>query len=91
VSVAALLGLPGRWTDHAACGDRRDDLFFPVGTTGPAVDQIRSAKAICAGCPVREACLEWALDTYQDAGIWGGLTEEERRAIRRQRRERRAS
>jgi WhiB family redox-sensing transcriptional regulator len=78
-----LLDLPGDWRHQARCGDRRDDLFFPTGTTGPAEDQIREAKAICALCPVREDCLEWALDTGQDFGIWGGLTEEERRAIRR--------
>jgi Transcription factor WhiB len=51
--------------------------------------QVQSAKAICALCPVREECLQWAMDTAQDTGIWGGLTEEERRELRRQPRRRR--
>ena len=44
------------------------------------------AKAICARCPVRDACLAYALDTGEAFGVWGGLTEDERRAMLRQRR-----
>ncbi|MDH5313034.1 MAG: WhiB family transcriptional regulator, partial [Actinomycetota bacterium] len=44
------------------------------------------AIGICNGCPVRADCLAWALDTCQDAGVWGGLGEEDRREIRRARR-----
>jgi WhiB family redox-sensing transcriptional regulator len=73
------------WRDSAACRDTDPDLFFPVGTTGPALDQIRSAKAVCGDCDARQACLEYALATNQDSGVWGGTSEEERRAIRRQR------
>jgi WhiB family redox-sensing transcriptional regulator len=74
------------WIDRAACLDEDPDLFCPIGTTGPAVTQVARAKAVCQGCEVREPCLAWALDTAQDAGVWGGLDEEERREIRRARR-----
>ncbi|MGH9857745.1 MAG: WhiB family transcriptional regulator [Acidobacteriota bacterium] len=73
------------WRDNAACRDTDPDLFFPVGTTGPVIEQIESAKAICYACPVLKECLEYALVTNQDSGIWGGTSEEERRALRRQR------
>jgi WhiB family redox-sensing transcriptional regulator len=71
------------WRHRARCRDADPELFFPVGTTGPAEAQVQAAKAICALCPVRDECLQWALDTAQDAGVWGGLSEEERRALRR--------
>ncbi len=72
------------WRANAACRDTNPDLFFPVGTTGPAIEQIAAAKAICGECPAREECLEYALATNQDSGIWGGTSEEERRVMRRQ-------
>jgi WhiB family redox-sensing transcriptional regulator len=72
------------WRSYAACRDTNPDLFFPVGTTGPAIEQIAAAKAICDECPAREECLEYALATNQDSGIWGGTSEEERRVLRRQ-------
>ncbi|MGH9184889.1 MAG: WhiB family transcriptional regulator, partial [Acidimicrobiales bacterium] len=71
------------WRDVAACRDTSPDLFFPVGTTGPALEQIASAKAVCRQCPVQSACLEFALVTNQDSGVWGGTSEEERRQLRR--------
>ncbi len=70
------------WVNRALCKDVDPELFFPVGTTGPAASQIEAAKAVCASCPVRTECLEWALSTAQDAGVWGGLSEDERRALR---------
>ena len=73
------------WVYRALCKDEDPELFFPVGTTGPAVSQIEAAKSVCARCPVRLECLEWALETAQDSGVWGGLSEEERRALRRSR------
>jgi len=73
------------WVRRARCIGVDPDLFFPTGTTGPAVAQAESAKAICAMCPVRVPCLEWALATGQDSGVWGGLSEEERRVLRRTR------
>ena len=81
----------GDWRAFAACRDGDPDLFFPVGTTGPAVRQIEAAKAVCRACPSLEPCLEFALRTGQDAGVWGATSEEERRAIRRARRRRAAA
>jgi WhiB family redox-sensing transcriptional regulator len=72
------------WRDHSACRDTDPDLFFPVGTTGPAIEQIDTAKAVCRQCDVQKDCLDYALATNQDSGIWGGTSEEERRALRRQ-------
>ena len=82
---------PGRGVSAlaaAACKGAGPGLFF-----GPAAEFVSAttkreaaAKAICAGCPVRDACLAYALDTGQEYGIWGGLTEDERRALLRHRR-----
>jgi WhiB family transcriptional regulator, redox-sensing transcriptional regulator len=77
------------WRTRAACRDEDPELFFPIGTTGPAVEQTDAAKRVCMHCEVREECLEFALATNQDAGIWGGLAEDERRTLRRQRQRRR--
>lgn len=71
------------WRQKAACIGEDPELFFPVGTTGPALEQAERAKAICQRCDVINECLQWALDTNQDAGVWGGTSEEERRALRR--------
>ena len=76
---------PMDWRKVAACRDTDPALFFPVGTTGAAVDQIVAAKRVCNACPSQTACLEFALATNQDSGVWGGLTEDERRTIRRAR------
>ncbi|MFV0307429.1 MAG: WhiB family transcriptional regulator [Desertimonas sp.] len=73
------------WRDHALCRDTDPELFFPVGTTGLALTAIDQAKQVCGECLVRAECLDFALDTNQDSGVWGGLSEEERRVIRRQR------
>lgn len=78
------LAKPDQWRLRASCRSVEPDLFFPVGTTGLAVEQIAEAKAVCATCPVREACLEYALATNQDSGVWGGTSEDERRSLRRQ-------
>ena len=74
------------WIQHGRCIGEDPELFFPVGTTGPAVTQTLEAIAVCRACPVRAECLEWSLETCQDAGVWGGVGEEERRDIRRRRR-----
>ncbi|WP_320772959.1 WhiB family transcriptional regulator [Streptomyces sp. CRN 30] len=71
------------WREHAACRDEDPDLFFPIGTSGPALLQTEQAKAVCHRCPVREQCLRWALDTGQSIGVWGGTGENERRALKR--------
>jgi WhiB family redox-sensing transcriptional regulator len=74
------------WLSDAACIGEDPELFFPIGSSPPAAEQTARAKRICLACPVRTECLEWSLVTYQDAGVWGGLDEEERREIRRARR-----
>ncbi|MER5216471.1 WhiB family transcriptional regulator [Streptomyces sp. NPDC002838] len=79
------------WRDHAACRHEDPDLFFPIGTTGPALVQTQRAKAVCRRCPVREECLQWALDTGQTLGVWGGTSEDERRALKRRAGARRSS
>ena len=73
------------WRDHAACRQEDPDLFFPIGSTGPALLQTEQAKAVCSRCPVQEQCLEWALETDQAIGVWGGTSENERRALKRRR------
>ncbi|NMX03768.1 WhiB family transcriptional regulator [Mobiluncus mulieris] len=80
------------WRDQAACLTVDPELFFPVGNTGPALAQIEEAKAVCTTCAVLDVCLKWALDNNQDSGVWGGTSEDERRALkRRNARQRRAS
>jgi WhiB family transcriptional regulator, redox-sensing transcriptional regulator len=76
------------WLPEARCIGEDPELFFPVGSSEPALAQVQEAKTVCQRCAVRADCLEWALDTFQDAGVWGGLDEEERRVIRRARRRR---
>jgi WhiB family redox-sensing transcriptional regulator len=71
------------WRHIAACIDEDPELFFPIGNTGPALDQIEEARQVCQRCPVLDPCLQWALDSGQDAGVWGGLSEDERRALKR--------
>ncbi|MQA78544.1 MAG: WhiB family transcriptional regulator [Streptosporangiales bacterium] len=73
------------WRHRAKCREVDPELFFPIGNTGPALSQIEEAKAVCRQCPVVESCLEWALSTGQDAGVWGAMSEDERRALKRQR------
>lgn len=71
------------WRHQAQCTDEDPELFFPVGNAGPALLQIEEAKAVCRRCPVMDHCLQWALETGQEHGVWGGLSEDERRSMRR--------
>lgn len=71
------------WRARALCRDEDPELFFPIGTSGPALFQVAEAKAVCARCPVRTRCLAEALETGQDYGVWGGLSENERRSLKR--------
>jgi len=82
-SALALGNADYSWRRDAICRDTDPELFFPVGTTGQALLQIAKAKSVCCECPVQQECLVFAMDTNQDTGIWGGLSEEERRQIRR--------
>lgn len=70
------------WRKHAACRDEDPDLFFPVGTSGPALLQVEQAKAVCRRCSVTDECHAWALEAEVSDGIWAGLDENERRAAR---------
>jgi WhiB family transcriptional regulator, redox-sensing transcriptional regulator len=72
------------WHQYAACQDENPELFFPIGTTAPALRQLEAAKRVCAGCSVRSLCLEWAVLAGIDHGVWGGEGEEERRERKRQ-------
>jgi WhiB family redox-sensing transcriptional regulator len=69
------------WRQRAACRGVDPDIFYPASD-----EEAEAAKAICAACPVREACLEYALANRERDGVWGGATERERRRIVRQRR-----
>jgi len=67
------------WTASAACGSRDPDELF---VTGAAQNRV---KALCFNCPVRTECLADALDNCVEFGVWGGMTERERRALLRRR------
>jgi WhiB family redox-sensing transcriptional regulator len=71
------------WRDHAACRDADPDMFFPDGDIRSARAQVQTAKQMCRGCPVRTTCLSWSLASGQEHGIWGGLTEDQRRGLHR--------
>lgn len=71
------------WQDSAACRGGDADLFFPNGDSGPNLLAIEQAKNICRACPVLEACAQWADAERVEYGIFGGLTEQERKAARR--------
>lgn len=75
------------WLIKAACRGEDPELFFPIGTTGPALQQTEAAKKVCRRCEVIDTCLDWALRTGQDTGVWGGLSDLERRTLKRTRRE----
>ncbi|HTZ24803.1 MAG TPA: WhiB family transcriptional regulator [Streptosporangiaceae bacterium] len=70
------------WWSLAACQSADPDLFFPISGTGPALGQVARAKAVCTACAVRLDCLGYALTSGPLQGVWGGLTEEERRLLR---------
>ncbi len=78
--IDALAIGPVGWRDYANCLGANHDLFFP--DRGAST---RKAKQICAACQVRVDCLEYAVTRAEKFGIWGGLSERERRKIRKQR------
>lgn len=71
------------WRQRANCQGADPEIFFPVGSQGPTLRQIAEAKSYCHSCEVASECLAWAITTAQDTGVWGGLDEQERRALRR--------
>lgn len=81
--MLAGLGERKPWVDHAICAQTDPEMFFPEkgGST-------RDPKKVCQGCTVRAECLEDALERDERFGIWGGLSERERRSLSRSRRDR---
>ncbi|MEU6355482.1 WhiB family transcriptional regulator [Streptomyces sp. NPDC047072] len=71
------------WLRRAACVGEDPELFFPVGTRGPALRDAAAAKRVCARCPVAVECLTYAISTGPTSGVWGGTCEEERDALLR--------
>lgn len=70
------------WMAQGSCRDEPPARFFPSDGAG-----VEAARSVCAGCPVRSPCLEYALRHRIDHGVWGGTSERERRRILRQRRQ----
>lgn len=66
------------WQQEALCAQTGADFFFPEPGSS-----VREAKRICGMCPIRSACLDYALDNDERFGVWGGLSEKERLQLRR--------
>lgn len=77
-----IAGYRERWHEESRCAGMDTNLFFPERGRSA-----RHAKAVCRECPVRQECLDWANDTGQRFGIWGGLTDRERVEYRKRQRE----
>jgi WhiB family transcriptional regulator, redox-sensing transcriptional regulator len=87
-SKLASLEAEARWQDRAACKGMDPTLFFGpeyAETVKEKRDREDAAKAVCNTCPVKQECLEYALDAREAYGIWGGMTELERKALLRRR------
>ena len=78
--IEELIGGMPSWTEEANCKGADADIFFPERGAST-----RKAKSICRACSVQEDCLEFAIENSEKFGIWGGLSERERRRIKRQR------
>ena len=76
---------PVDWRTDALCRKEDAENWFPVGATPAAKAAKRHAKAVCFTCPALQACGRWALDNREPVGVWGGMTEAERRKILRRR------
>lgn len=74
------------WWNMAACLSADPELFFPISNTGAGEANVARAKALCARCRIRQQCLDYAIDSRQAHGIWGGTSEEERQLIAARRR-----
>src|ERR1700729_3278636 len=73
------------WRSRGACLHADPDVFFPISVAGASATQVRTARAICSGCPVRPDCIAYALEHREIQGIWGGTTDDERKKLRRAR------
>jgi WhiB family redox-sensing transcriptional regulator len=70
----------GAWTQQAACRGIDTEIFYPA-----SADEEAEALSVCATCPVRAQCLDYAIRNRETYGIWGGATAEQRRRMRRER------
>jgi WhiB family redox-sensing transcriptional regulator len=86
LALATFSERPAAWQDSALCAQTDPEAFFPEKGGSP-----REAKRVCAGCGVRTECLDNALDNGEQFGVWGGLSEDERRPLRARPRRRRRS
>lgn len=77
-TTADLLGDSPEWQKRGLCSQTDPEAFFPGTGESP-----RMAKRVCGRCEVRNECLEYALDHNEQFGIWGGLSEQERRTLLR--------
>ncbi|HZT67737.1 MAG TPA: WhiB family transcriptional regulator [Acidimicrobiales bacterium] len=85
-TVTVRRGASGRvdhWRSRAACRHMPAEMFFPIGSSGMAAEEVTAAKAVCAGCLVSGPCLDFALVSRQEFGVWGGTDEDERRLLLR--------
>lgn len=74
------------WWELAECRSADPELFFPMAGTRAWRADVTRAKAMCSRCPIREQCLDYAIESHQAFGVWGGASEEERRLITARRR-----
>jgi len=84
MALASTTDAWGTWQGKAACRGPESALFFPPSWTERRADRNEReeiAKAICASCGVRQACLDFAVGIHEQHGIWGGLNESERRRL----------
>jgi WhiB family transcriptional regulator, redox-sensing transcriptional regulator len=74
------------WWELAECRSADPELFFPMTGTRAWRGDVTRAKAMCSRCPIRKQCLDYAIESHQAFGVWGGASEEERRLIAARRR-----
>ena len=72
------------WGKDGLCRQVETEIFFPEGVGGAVTAAVQKAKKVCGSCPVRQECLAWAVRTGQRYGVWGGLSQDERRELARE-------
>jgi WhiB family redox-sensing transcriptional regulator len=80
VTPLIITASPGAWQGQGLCIDLSDTAFF---LDGDDYAGLKKAKAVCAQCPVKDECLDFAIESNQSLGVWGGASPNERRQIRR--------
>jgi WhiB family redox-sensing transcriptional regulator len=71
------------WQERGACRDKDPELFFPISTGNQRLRELADAQAVCARCPVKQECDDWAENTGQRWGVWGGQDREDHRRFQR--------